>query len=72
VTPEQRRARGFRARAALEDGALKEAFEETEREIHEQWSAAWWPRKRERLWHELKALERLRGKLANMAGQAPK
>jgi len=72
VTPEQRRGRGFRAKAALADGALKEAFDEVAADIHLQWANAMWPRTRERLHAELKGLQRVREKLAAMASQAPR
>jgi hypothetical protein len=72
MSPEQRRDAGFRARIALEDGALKEAFEACEADIHAAWAAARWPRTRERLHAELRALNRVRSKLASTAGQAPR
>lgn len=72
MTPNERRGRAFRARAALDDGALKEAFEEVERDLHAEWAGSMFQRNRERAWHELKALQRVRSKLASMAGQAPR
>jgi len=72
VTPEQRRGRGFRAKAALADGALKDAFDECADDIKTAWERALWPRTRERLHAELKGLQRVREKLAAMAAQAPR
>lgn len=72
MTPEQRRGRGFRAKAAIADGALKDAFDEAAQDIHTEWARALWPRTRERLHAELKGLQRVREKLAAMASQAPR
>lgn len=67
-----RRARGVRARLALEDTVLGEAFKEVEQDIHNAWAAAKWLRTRERLHAELKALDKVKSKLAEMAQHAPR
>lgn len=72
MTPEQRRAQGIAAKMLLSDPTIKAAFEQVETDIHTGWAAAWTPRGREKLHAELRALQRIRSKLANMAGQAPR
>jgi hypothetical protein len=72
VTPEQRRARAYAAQALLDDLTLKAAWIEIENDIRAQWEACWLPRKRDRLWSELKHLKALRQKLATFAGHAPR
>lgn len=68
----ERRAAGLGARAALNDETIMSAFAAVEADIHGEWAAAWLPRKREALHAELRALQRVRSKLASMAGQAPR
>jgi len=70
MTPEARRARGYAAKALMEDPTLQDAWSALEDEIRSQWESCWLPRKRDRLWTELRHLKALRQKLANFAGQA--
>lgn len=72
MNPVERRGRGIRARLALEDSVIGEAFREAEKDIHNAWASARWARTRERLHAELKALERVKSKLAEMAQHAPR
>lgn len=68
MTPEQRRARGYAARVILEDPTMNDGWNEIEQELRDQWEACWWPRKRNRIWTELRHIRRLRQKLAKFAG----
>lgn len=70
MTPEQRNARAYAARALLDDATLKGAWNELENELREQWEAAWLPRKRDRIWTELRHLKAMRQRLAGYAAQA--
>lgn len=70
MTPEARRARAYAAKALMEDQVLQEGWREIENDIRAQWEACWLPRKRDRLWNELRHLKALRGKLASFAGHA--
>lgn len=70
MTPEARRARAYAARALIEDPTLQQGWTEIENDLRAQWEACWWPRKRNRIWSELKHLRAMRQKLANFAGQA--
>lgn len=72
MTPEQRRERAVRARLALDDGTVTEVFTEIRADIHREWASARWPRTRERLHAELRALDRVTSRIATMAGQAPR
>lgn len=72
MTPFNRRERGIRARQALDDTVLGEVFKEAENDIHAAWASARWSRTRERLHAELKALDRVKSKLAEMAQHAPR
>jgi hypothetical protein len=70
VTPEQRRARGYAAKALIDDPTLQAAWTELENDLRAQWETSLLPRKRDRIWAELKHLRALRGKLASFAGHA--
>lgn len=72
MTPEERRARGIRAKLLIESAEVREAFAELEAETIAGWRKSFWAFTRERRWHELNGLERLRNKLAQYAGQAPR
>ena len=72
MTPEARRARGIAADALLRDETIQEAWAELENELRAQWEACWLPRKRDRLWSELRHVRALRKKLASYAGHAPR
>lgn len=54
----------------MDDPTLKQGWEMIENEMREAWEASVWPRKRNRIWAELRHLKALRQKLANFAGQA--
>ncbi len=70
MTPEQRRARGYAARAILDDATIQDGWAELEDGIREQWESCWLPRRRDRLWNELRHIKALRRKLAAFAGHA--
>lgn len=70
VTPEKVRARAYAAKALLDDITLKQAWTELENDLRAQWEACWLPRKRDRLWTELRHIKALRQKLAAYASQA--
>lgn len=76
MTPEQRRARGYAARALIEDPTLQAGWDILETEIIEDWAKPQShddPRavaRREGLYKELQLLRRLRQKLAGFAGAA--
>jgi hypothetical protein len=70
VTPEARRARAYAAKAMLEDPILKQGWDELEADIRAKWEACWLPRKRDRLWNELRHIRALRAKMASYAGHA--
>ena len=69
MTPEARRARAIATKMLVDDVNVRDAFDAMEQEIMEQWAAAWWPMKQKRLWHDLRAVRRLRQTLAGFAGQ---
>ena len=69
MTPEQRRARGYAAKALIEDPTLQEGWAELEAELREKWERCPFPRIRDRIWTELKHVRALRGKLASFAAQ---
>lgn len=70
MTPEERRARGYAAQALMNDPTLKEGWDELENELRAEWENCIFPRKRDRIWTELRHLVALRRKLAKFAGQA--
>lgn len=70
MTPEQRRARAYAAKAMLDDTTLQDGWTQIEADLRAEWERCILPRKRDRIWNELKHLRALRGKLANFAGQA--
>ena len=72
MTPEQRRARGIAAQLLIEDDTVKDAFDQIEADLRKQWEACWLPRKRDRLWTELRTIRALRKNLASFAGHAPR
>lgn len=71
MTPEQRRARGYAAKALMDDPTLQAGWAELENELRGQWEGCWLPRRRDRIWTELKHLRGLRQRLAGFAAQAP-
>jgi hypothetical protein len=72
LTSEQRRARGIAAQAILNDDTIQGAWAELEADLRDQWEACWLPRKRDRIWNELKHLKGLRAKLAQYSSHAPR
>lgn len=72
MTPEQRRARGVAANAIINDATIQDAWEDIENEIRGQWESCWLPRRRDRLWSELRHLKALRQRLASYAAHAPR
>lgn len=72
MTPEARRARAIRVKSLLIDDDFNAALDDIERDIIAEWTGSLWARTRERKWHELKGLGRLRQRLTNYAGQAPR
>lgn len=72
MTPEERRARGIRAKLLIESADFRAAMDELEAETIAGWRKSFWTFTRERRWHELHSLERIRNKLANYAGHAPR
>lgn len=76
MTPEQRRARAYAAKALIDDPTIKEGLDAIEQDIIDAWISsgsgwgAWFStRKRERLWIELRTVRALRQKLAGFASQ---
>ena len=72
MTPEARRMRGVAAEALLKDETIQQGWSAIEADLRAQWEACLWPRKRDRIWAELKHLKGLRQKLASYAGHAPR
>lgn len=70
MTPEQRRARAYAARALMDDVTLQDGWKQIEDDLRGQWERCILPRKRDRIWTELRHLRGLRGKLASFAGQS--
>jgi hypothetical protein len=69
VTPELRRARAYAAKALLDDPTLRQGWEQLEAELRDKWEGCWLPRRRDRIWNELRHLKALRQKLASYAAQ---
>ena len=72
MSPEARRARGIAAEGLLKDETLQQGWTEIEADLRAQWEACWLPRKRDRIWNELRHLRALRKRLATYAGHAPR
>jgi hypothetical protein len=72
VTPEQRRARGYAAKALLNDATIQDGWREIENELRAEWEGSILPRKRDRIWAELRHLKALRHRLATYAGHVPR
>lgn len=69
MSPDQRRARSYAAKALIEDGTLQQGWQQLEDELRSKWERCPFPRLRDRYYNELKHLRGLRGKLASFAGQ---
>ena len=72
MTKEERAARGIRARLLLESAEVQQAFAEVEKDIIGEWRRSWMPWRQRMKWNELRGLERLRDRISNYAGQAPR
>lgn len=73
MSPAERRARGFAAKALLNDPTIIGAIDEIENDIRSEWerTTGWWQtRKRERLAVELRWMKSIRQRLASFAGQS--
>ena len=64
--------RGVAAESLLKDETLQQGWAEIEADLRAQWEACWLPRKRDRIWNELRHLKALRRRLATYAGHAPR
>lgn len=72
MTESERQQIGFAAKIAVHDEALKAGLSALEQDIHSEWASCWTERGRERCYRDLKALKRLREKLAQLASNAPR
>lgn len=54
----------------MDDVTLQDGWKQIEDDLRSQWERCILPRKRDRIWTELKHLRALRGKLASFAGQS--
>lgn len=72
MNSQQRRARGIAAQALLNDATIQAGWQEIEADLRSQWEACWLPRKRDRIWNELRHVKALRAKLASYASHAPR
>ena len=70
MTPEQRRARAYAAKSMMDDPILQEGWTLIENELRSEWEACWLPRKRDRIWAQLRHIKALRQRLASFAGMA--
>lgn len=70
MRPEERRARAYAAKALLEDETLRDGWAELEAELRDEWERCWLPRKRDRIWTQLRHLKALKQRLASFAAQA--
>jgi hypothetical protein len=72
VTPEDRAARGIRARQLLQSEEVQQALAEVEADIVAEWRKSPWFWRQRMKWNELRGLDRLRDRLSLYAGSAPK
>ena len=72
MTASERQARGLRVRELLAQEDVQAALSEIEQDIIAEWRKTPWAWRQRAKWNELRAMERLRTKLANYAGQAPR
>lgn len=70
MTPEDVRARAYAAKALLDDATIKQGWDALEADLRAEWERCWLPRKRDRIWTELRVLKGLRAKLTHFAGLA--
>lgn len=67
---EDRRARAYAAKVLLDDPVLRQGWADLEADLRARWEACWLPRKRDRIWNELRHLKALKARLASYAGHA--
>lgn len=72
LTPEARRARAYAAKALLHDDTMIEGWTEIENELRAEWEKSILPRRRDRIWSQLRHLKALRHRLATYAGHVPR
>jgi hypothetical protein len=72
MTPDQRKARAYAAIALLDDDTITQGWIEIENDLRAEWEKSILPRKRDRIWSELKHLKALRHRLASYASHAPR
>ena len=72
MTENERQARGSRMREMLASDDVQAAFAEIEQDIIAEWRRTVWPWRQRMKWNELRGLERLKTRLANYAGRAPR
>lgn len=70
LSSEQRRSRAYAAKALMEDRTIQDGWAAIEDDLRREWEGCILPRKRDRIWNELKHLRALRQKLASFAGHA--
>ena len=71
MTPGEREARAVRLRALIENDDFRAAWDGVRGDLVAEWEQCRDPAERERLWHTLDGLNRVRGRLASfMAGTA--
>lgn len=56
----------------LEDQTLLDGWAAIENDLRAEWEASFLPRKRDRIWNQLRHLKALRQKMDVFAGDAPK
>ncbi len=67
MTPEERRARGFRLAALLEDGDVRDLLNDIEKTFTDEWKAAQTAQERENCWQAVRVLGLLRQHMAAVA-----
>ena len=72
MTPTERAARASRIREFMAHEDVQAALAEIEQDITGEWRKTPWAWRQRMKWNELRGLERLKQRLANYAGQAPR
>lgn len=67
-----RAARGIRVKQLLDSEDVQAALAAIEADIVDEWKASRFKWRRDAKWNEFRGLDRLRSRLANYAGQAPR
>lgn len=70
MSPEERRGRGFRVQAMMQDGEINSAFDDVRADFIEEWERTHDPDERENLWRAVKIVSLVRQRLANYASAA--